>query len=166
MRRVEVPRPLHRISDFALILHHHPQGDNMRRLVALLVVFAALVTTAACGSDGSTNAGPASVAGTYTLRTVNGSPLPYTLFEVGGDKYEITADAVTIKEGGAWTESGTIRSTESGTVTTSTVTNVGTYTRAGTVINFVSAQTGPFSGSVESGTLSLTQEGLVAVYTR
>lgn len=160
------PRPSLRISGFTLILHPRPQGDNMRRLLAHLLVFAALVTLAGCGSDGSTNAGPASVAGTYTLRTVNGSPLPYVLFELGDETYEVLADAVTLIEGGTWTESATFRSTEGGTETTVTSTSTGTYTLAGSVITFASAESGTFSGSVESGTLRLTEGGLLAVYTR
>jgi hypothetical protein len=136
----------------------------MRRPVARLFVFAALVTLAACGSDSSTNAGPVSVAGTYTLRTVNGAPLPYTWLQIGADKLEITADAVTLTEGGTWTESWTERSTESGKVTTSTSTDAGTYTLAGTVITLVSQESGTVVGSLNGGTLSLNQEGLVVVY--
>src|SRR3982750_2923524 len=110
----------------------------MRRFIARLFVFAVLVTLAGCGGDGATNAGPASVAGTYTLRTVNGAPLPYTWLQIGNDKLEITADVVILTEGGTWTESGTIRSTESGQVTTSPSTDAGTYTRIGTAITLVS----------------------------
>src|SRR5215217_5217277 len=101
----------------------------MRRLTALLLVFAASVTFAACGGDSSTSPASTSVAGTYTLRTVNGSALPFTLIQLGADKFEITADAVTLTEGGTWTESGTTRLTESGKVTTSSVSDAGTYSR-------------------------------------
>ena len=142
----------------------HSYGDNMRRLVALLPVFAALVTLTACGSDSATNAGPASVAGTYTLRTVNGSPLPYTVFQIDNDKYEITGGAVTLKEGGTWTQSAADRMTEGLSVVTSTFTATGTYTLSGSSITLVSPGTGIISGSVDSGTLSLTQDGVVAVY--
>ena len=138
----------------------------MRRLVARLLGFGALVTLAACASDSSTNTGPASVAGTYTLRTINGSPLPYTLFDFGGDKYEITAGAITLGAGGTWTQSGADRMTEGASVVTSTFTATGTYTLAGNVITLVSPGTGIVSGSVDSGRMSLTQDGVIEVFTK
>jgi len=138
----------------------------MRRLVARLLGFGALVTLAACASDSSTNTGPASVAGTYTLRTVNGSPLPYTLFDFGGDKYEITAGAVTLEAGGRWTATSADRTTEGTSVVTSTFTTTGTYTLAGTVITLVSPGTSIVSGSVDRGKMSLTQDGVITVFTK
>ena len=138
----------------------------MRRLVARLLGFGALVTLAACASDSSTNTGPASVAGTYTLRTINGSPLPYTLFDFGGDKYEITAGAITLGAGGTWTQSGADRMTEGASVVTSTFTATGTYTLAGNVITLVSPGTGIVTGSVDSGRMSLTQDGVIEVFTK
>ena len=137
----------------------------MRRLSALLPVFAALVTLAACGGDASTNTGPASVAGTYTLRTVNGAPLPFTLAQLGDDKYEVTADAITLKDGGIWTGAGTTRATESGRVSTTTVTSTGTYSLTGTAIT-ITGVTESSSGTVERGTLTVTQDGLLSVYTK
>jgi hypothetical protein len=131
----------------------------MRRFVALLV-FAA---TVACGGDSSTSPS-ASVTGTYTLKSVNGSQLPFTVFDFGTEKYEILDDAVILSEGGTWTESGTDRSTLNGQATTSTITDAGTYTLNGTAITFVSAQTGTTNGSVSSNTLTITDQGIVAVY--
>jgi hypothetical protein len=160
------PRPSLRISDFALILHHPPKGDNMRRLFGLLLVFAALVTLAGCGSDGSTNAGPASVAGIYTLRTINGSSLPYTLVQLDDNKLEVMASAMTLKAEGTWTESGIVRVTEGGTVTTLPGANAGTYTLTGTMITLVSSESGTSSGTVDGGTLRLTEGGLLSVYTK
>ena len=133
----------------------------MRRFVALLA-FAAL---AACGGDSSTS--PASVTGSYTLRTVNGTPLPYTLIQLGNFKYEITSDVITLNDGGTFTESGADRTTEEdGTVTTSTITDAGTYTLAGTAITLNSPDSGSINGSVSDGTLTLTGEGVVAVYSK
>ena len=106
------------------------------------------------------------MAGTYTLRTINGSPLPYTLFDFGGDKYEITAGAITLGAGGTWTQSGADRMTEGASVVTSTFTATGTYTLAGTVITLVSPGTGIVSGSVDSGRMSLTQDGVIEVFTK
>jgi hypothetical protein len=138
----------------------------MRRLVALLLVCAALVTPAACVVDISPLTGPTSVAGKYTLRTVNGSPLPYTMMELGDDKYEITAGTLTLEEGGTWKQSGADRMTEGTSVVTSTFEVAGTYSRTGPVLTFVSEGTGTFSGSVEGDKVSVSQDGHVAVYTK
>jgi hypothetical protein len=137
----------------------------MRRLFALLPMFAALVTLAACGGDDSTNLRPATVTGTYILRTVNGSPLPYTTVQLGDDKFEVMADTITLKDGGIWTGGGTIRVTQSGSVSMTTSTSTGTYSLTGTAIT-INDFTGASSGTVERGTLSVTQGGLLSVYTK
>ena len=137
----------------------------MRRLSAHLLVFAALVTLAACGGDGSWNAGPASVTGTYTLRTINGSSLPYTVVQLDDNKFELTVAAITLKDGGIWTGAATIRVTEGGTVTTMPSAISGTYTLTDTVITLVSSES-TISGTVDGGTLRLTDGGLVSVYTK
>jgi predicted small lipoprotein YifL len=138
----------------------------MRRLSALLPVFAALVILAGCGSDGPPNAGPASVVGTYTLRTINGSPLPYTVVQFDDNKVEVMAYALTLEAGGTWTESGTVRVTEGGTVTTLPSANTGTYTLTGNVISLVGPEARTVSGTVDGVTLRLTEEGFLTVYTK
>ena len=65
----------------------------MRKLVAFLLV----VTVAACDS----RIGPSFVAplptivGTYTLRTVNGNPLPTVIDQTLGSTTTVTADTIT-----------------------------------------------------------------------
>lgn len=66
----------------------------MRRL--LFVALA--VTLAACGSD---SVGPiGSISGTYELRTVNGSPLPYAF----NANNVVTSDVVTLYNDGTYTD--------------------------------------------------------------
>jgi hypothetical protein len=136
----------------------------MRRLIALLVL---AVTTAAtaCGGDSSTNPN-AAIGGTYTLKTVNGSPLPYILVQSGTSKFEITDDVVVLTDAGTWTESGHTRTTENGVVTTDAFVDGGSYSRSGTAITLVSSASGSISGSVANGTLTISDVGLVAVYQR
>jgi hypothetical protein len=129
-----------------------------------LFIFA-LTALAACSGDSSTDPN-ASVAGTYTLRTVNGSPLPYIILQSGANKYEITDDAISLTDGGTWTEIGHDRTTTNGQVTTSSITDAGTYTRNGTAITLNSPTNGPISGSVSGGTLTLTDLGVAAVYAK
>jgi hypothetical protein len=132
----------------------------MRRFVALLA-FAAL---AACGGDSSIT--PGTVTGSYSLRTVNGSPLPFTVIQIGADKIEITGDVIILNEGGTFTETTSQRTTENGVVTTSTIDDAGTYTLTGTAITLTSPESGSISGAVSGGTMTLTLEGLAAVYSK
>ena len=131
----------------------------MRRLVVLLT-FAAAV---ACGGDSSTSPS-ATVPGTYTLQSINGAPLPFIYFQSGADKGEIVADTLILNDGGTWSESGTDRQTQSGQVTTQTITDGGTYTLSGNALTLVSAQFGPTNAAVANGTLTLTAQGVVGIY--
>lgn len=133
----------------------------MRRLLAALSLFALLT---ACGGDGSTGPAAGAISGTYTLRTINGSPMPYVAQQGGGFKYEITDDAYTFTEGGAWTELGHDRTTSNGVETIATFTDAGSYTRNGAGITLVSPATGAATGSESNGTLTLNVDGFVFVY--
>jgi hypothetical protein len=55
--------------------------------------------------------------------------------------------------------------TEGGQTSTTTVTSTGTYSLTGTAITITSL-TGSATGTVERGTLTVTEEGLLAVYTK
>jgi hypothetical protein len=133
----------------------------MRRTLFLV----ALAALAACSGDSSTDPN-ASIAGTYTLRTVNGSALPYIVAQSGSNKYEITDDAITLTDTGTWTELWHDRTTTNGQVTTSANPDGGTYTRNGTAITLNSTTSGAISGSVSNGTLTLSDQGVAAVYMR
>ena len=133
----------------------------MRRTLFCL----ALAALAACSGDSSTDPN-ATIGGTYTLRTVNGSALPYIVAQSGANKYEITDDAITLTDAGSWTELWHDRTTTNGQVTTSANTDGGTYTRNGTAITLNSTTSGAISGSVSGGTLTLTDQGVAAVYMR
>jgi hypothetical protein len=129
-----------------------------------ILLVAALALVSACGGGDDPTSPNDSFAGTYTLRTINGSNLPYTVVQVGADKLEITDDAITLNDGGTWTESGHYRETENGVVTTTSIVDAGTYTRTGTAITLASPTTGTVSGTVSGGTLTVSLEGLSAVY--
>src|SRR4051794_14186705 len=110
------------------------------------VVFSLVL--AACGSDSSTS--PTNVAGTWTLQTINGSSLPFVVSQSGADKSEILGDVITISGAGTFTESTTIRTTLSGTTTTQSIPDTGTYTVKGSTLTLRSSG----DGSTGSGTWS------------
>lgn len=138
----------------------------MRRLLLSFVVLFALVLTA-CGDDDSTGPGSANISGTYTLRTINGSNLPFTVFQVGADKVEVLSGNVTLTNGGAYTTLSTVRTTLNGVVTTEPEADAGTYTRNGTAMTLRSNDDGTtVSGTVSNGVLTVVFEGFSAVYRR
>jgi hypothetical protein len=125
---------------------------------------AALAFVAACGGSDIPSAASGSVAGTYTLRTVNGTSLPFVLSQTGPSKTEVVDDAFTLVDNGTWTQSGHKRNTVNGQVITTGTSDAGTFTQSGTAITLSSATTGALVGTIANGTLSLTEEGVAFVY--
>jgi hypothetical protein len=111
----------------------------------------ALVVLAACGGDKATNPASDSISGVYSLRSVNGTSLPYT-FHDGADSYTLTNDVITIADGGTWSETFSYQQTVDGVSSTQTGSDSGTWSRAGTSVSFDSyggynAYFGTFTGS-------------------
>lgn len=120
----------------------------MRKVIALL----AFVAAAGCGSERTTQPALASLGGTFTLRNINGSPLPYT-FQNGTATYTVTNDVITVSDAGTWSEAGSYQLTQNGTTTTQNFTDGGPWTRSGATVSFFStylganAYWGTFTGS-------------------
>lgn len=119
----------------------------------------------ACGGDGSTGPG-ASIAGAYSLTTVNGAPLPFVVTQAGTYKYEITADTYTLADGATFTEVRADRTTSNGAVTTSTKTDAGSWSRNGTSITLTSPANGAVSGTVSGNMLTLSSAGNTLIFTK
>jgi hypothetical protein len=135
----------------------------MRRLLSLALVFAAI----ACGSDDSTAPTQASVAGTWTLQTVNGSPLPFTLASSPA-KIELLSYVVNVSSNGTWTSSEQLRTTIGTSATTNTTTDGGTYTLSGNAVAITSNTAGstPQAGTITGNTLALSQSGFIFIFTK
>src|SRR5438552_2700382 len=93
----------------------------------LLPLFALIATIAACGGD-ATSPASASIAGTFQLKTVNGSPLPFT-FQSGTTKAIVTSDVLTVADGGTWAEQGNFTITVNGQTTNQVISDGGTWSR-------------------------------------
>ena len=115
----------------------------------------------ACGDDGM---GPEDVAGTYTLETIDGNPLPWVTFETGADKIEITGGSVTLNADMTCSVSTTARVTFSGNVTTNTETHVCTYTIIDGDITLTRPSATDASASINGSALTITTDELVFVY--
>ena len=104
------------------------------------------------------------MTGTYTLRTVNSAPLPFVYQQVGADRYEVLDDAISLADAGTWTEIWHERWTEGGVASLKTFTDAGSYSRSGSTVTLVSPTTGTITVTVTAGALTLTTQGIVAVY--
>ncbi|CAN5705788.1 hypothetical protein BH23GEM1_BH23GEM1_00490 [soil metagenome] len=134
------------------------------RVLARVAAVALLGWTAAC-SDGGVNE-PQTVAGTYTLQSVNGAPLPYVFFEGEGYKLEVTAGNYVLAAGGTFSSSVTFRETENGVATTSSETFSGRYAVSGSVITFTYSDGDVITGTISGNTLQFTEDGETAVFVR
>jgi len=124
----------------------------MRRLVlagvAMLLV--------ACGGDKTT--GIETVSGTYTLRTVNGTAVPTTVYQDTQEKDERLGGNVTLGADNSWSGLLSIRATElsSGSVFGGTYPIGGTYSLSGNTITLTdSPDLLSFTGTVSGGTLTI-----------
>lgn len=109
-----------------------PYDTRMRRIATMLFI----VALTACTAD--TPIGGSTVTGAYSLRTVNGAPLPYTTAGSGTNKTELVDDTFTLFQGGTYSRVMHTRATVNGTATTTTITDSGPYGLQGTSITFTS----------------------------
>lgn len=134
----------------------------MNRLSKVLIGFSLAI--AACGGD-ATSPGSVSVAGSYALQTVNGSPLPFIVLQIGADKVELLNETVTLSEGGTFTQQGALRVTESGFVSTESYADAGTYVRNGTAVAFEFNSDGSTgTGTISGNTITVAVSGFSLVY--
>lgn len=136
----------------------------LRRLIPLV----ALAVAVGCGSDSSTSPTFATLAGTWSLQTVNGSPLPFTISQSLNDKEELMSDIVTASSTGTYTEVLQIRETLNGQTTVTNVPDAGTFTINGSAITLSSSQSGSITGTLSNNnnTFTAAESGYVYVFTR
>jgi hypothetical protein len=136
-------------------------GETMKSLIA-----ACLLVLAACGGDdGPTAPTMASIAGTWNLQTVNGSPLPFTVAQSGADKIEVLGDAITVTATATFTQLTQVRVTQGGQATTQSVADAGSYTLSGKTVTFTFNSDGSSgTGTLNGTTLTVTDSGIALVY--
>jgi hypothetical protein len=151
-RRAAQARPLH-YTEPALT---HRSDFKMRRL---LMLFLAVITIAACDSDPSSF--EEAIAGTYTLQTIDGDPMPLTIRnDTAVGHVQFISSEVLMGLNGVYREIDTFRTTKG----TSIVTQVDTFTavwspgqQSNTLTLTTQTASGPFSFTgVWNGTNTLT----------
>ena len=122
---------------------------------------------AACGDLGTVSR-PPSFVGTYTLQSINGEGLPWVSLQIGTTfRLEITAGSLTLNEDMTCSDSISFRETDNGNVTTTTDTDVCTYTHnSGAVILTYPADDSVIPGSIVGSQLTLTQDEAVFIFSR
>ena len=125
----------------------------MRRITGLLVLGLALV--GACNSD-STSPSGGTLTGSYSLRTVNGSALPYN-FPNG---LVLVSETLTLGSNGSYTDVATYNSGQ-------TSTEFGSYSALNNSVTFHDQTDGiTYSGSVSADVLTEISNGYTSVYQR
>ena len=121
----------------------------MRRLVMLALAG----TLAACSTDST---GPnGSVTGTYTLRTIDGQPLPYT-FSSG---LRLTSDQIILRSDGSYED---VSRYSDG----SSFVDDGDYTSYNGAITFYSTSGETYQGSISRDVLTQILNGYTQVFER
>ena len=138
------------------------------RKILISTIAATVIAVAGCGGGDST--GPvATIAGTYDLKTVNSAALPFVALDDASGKFEILADTYNLSEDGTYTNPTQLRITYPGSApSVEVLTSTGTYTRSGSSITLTSSDdpTDKITGTIASGTMTLTSPGFVLVYQR
>jgi hypothetical protein len=135
----------------------------MRKLIPILVGTLALTVTA-CGGGDST--APPSIAGTYTLQSVNNAPLPFTTSEDATYKAEILSWVVTLNGDNTFSHVFRGRSTDNRQTTENTIASSGAYTRSGATVDmFDNSDNSHLQASVSGSTMTIVIDGPVGMFT-
>ena len=127
-------------------------------------VFAAFFV--GCFDDGGI-VGSSTVTGTYTLRSINGAPLPYTISGSGTNKTEIVSESITLFRGDTYARERITRITVNGQASSDTTTEGGSYSLFGTSISMRASGTGPLIQAVINGnTMTFVEAGLTSVFSK
>jgi len=128
----------------------------MRRIVPLVLCLAL-----ACGGDSTTSEPTtASLAGTWSLQTINGIPLPFVIAQTATTKAEVLSDIVTATAAGTYTEVTQTRTTVNGQATTTTDNDAGTYTISGNTVVIRSSDGSTANGTISGSTFTITTSGV------
>jgi hypothetical protein len=138
----------------------------MRRLLVLATILATTLTAAGC-SDTTNPAN--SLAGTYTLRTVNNVQVPVTVSASPGFTSEVLAGSIELDAQGNYIGTITYRDTYSGqqpTVYNDTI--IGYWSLSGNQLTLVDSQTGAqYFATVSGSTITLSDNsGYTEVYSK
>jgi hypothetical protein len=123
-----------------------PPNVGVHAVKKSVVALAFVGALAACAGDSPMSPASASIAGTYHLQTINGSALPFAI-QSGANVVVVTNDAITVADGGTWSEQATFTVTSNGQTSNQVISDGGTWTRAGQSVSLNSKSTGGYAGT-------------------
>jgi hypothetical protein len=119
----------------------------------------AMLVSVGCFDDYSTGVG--TVTGTYTLRTINASPLPYTIDVDATTRKEIIDDMITLFSGGSYSRTQHANITVSGQTTSQTNTESGAYLLLGTSVTLNPSPAGRSTvTTIDGRTMTIVESGI------
>jgi hypothetical protein len=132
----------------------------MGRVFLSSLVFGAL----ACSSE---IAGITTTRGQWTLQTVNGQPLPFTISGSGSNKQELVADTLMLYEGFTYEETVAIRTTVNGQATVAITRKPGPYAISqGAMIFSFNDGTPSKTATVQGNKMTFGEYNFVRVFTK
>ena len=133
--------------------------SRVARAVGALTFVAVVATLAACGSDKKSSTGPTDVSGTYSLVTIDGSTLPYTVPNVPEHTIVITSGTIILNSDHSYTVGGTGTSDDGDPQ--QVIADAGTYAVSGSTVTFTSSSTpgAIYTATATSTTLTATAPG-------
>jgi hypothetical protein len=133
-----------------------------------LIVAVVLCAAASCSSDAAVTPSTVSFAGTYTLKTVNGQNLPFVTTHIEGFSQAIASSTITVADGGSWSETRVVQTTEDSQTSQRTVVDSGTWIHSGNLLNLQSAVTNAtaFTGTFTGSQLNFTDFTYPFVFVR
>ena len=141
----------------------------MRPRHTLLAVAALTFTIAACGDS---NAPDMSHVGLYDMLSVDGDPLPVTVYDVPNNMLQVTEGSLALKANNSFVESVTLVQTLDGVVGPGEpLSCTGHYTRRGNTVTMTSPETdscagGSVTGTLSGSTLTVDYDGTTVVFSR
>ena len=130
----------------------------------------ALIAMSAVTVSCKDSTGPAGVTGTWTLQSIDGSPLPVVVFQDASGTERITASTLVLNANGTFTVNITFTSTPTGgSATTFNASESGTYVVNGSTVTFTFTDdegTSTDTGTISGNTLTVVADGEAWVFTR
>jgi hypothetical protein len=115
----------------------------------------------ACGGDSVTST---DLFGSYTLSTVNGSPLPYSI----SSTEQVLSDKIVITNDKQWTENGSLSIVQAGQTDVGPFSDFGTVTQTGTEISLYSTDNSQtaYGGTFGKSSMTVTSIGFTFVFNK
>jgi hypothetical protein len=114
------------------------------------------LTLASCGQNEVADPGPSTIVGSYSLTTVDGHDLPFTVLDLGGYRTQLVSGMLALRSDGSYSLAIDRRTIDGGRVTTATDGDAGRWTLAGDSLALASTQGGiPRTGSVAGDAITL-----------